>query len=158
MPKGIYKRKPLTKTHRENISIAKQGFHPVTEFKKGHHPKTEFQKGSKHPFWKEGRRKDGDGYILILKPEHPFCDNLGYVREYRLVVEQQIGRYLKPEERVHHMGIKYSLKTIENRQDNRPENLMAFTSISAHRRFHGNPNNVKLEEIIFDGRKLKEEK
>jgi len=32
---------------------------------------------------------------------------------------------------------------------------MAFINKSAHIRFHGNPNNVKPEEIIFDGRLLK---
>lgn len=29
-----------------------------------------------------------------------------------------------------------------------------FINTSAHIRFHKNPNNVKLKEIIFDGRKL----
>lgn len=110
--------------------------------------------GKESPHWKNGKAKGSQGYMLILKPEHPFCKRDGYVREHRLVVEQQIGRYLLPKERSHHIGIKYLISSIKNKQDNRPENLMAFTNESAHQRFHNNPNNVKSEEIIFDGRKL----
>lgn len=51
-----------------------------------------------------------------------------------------------PTEKVHHLD--------EIRNNNNPKNLMAFVSNSAHIRFHKNPNNVKPEEIIFDGRKL----
>ena len=62
------------------------------------------------------------------------------------MVEKYLGRYLDSKWIVHHIN--------NIRDDNRIENLMCFISISAHRRFHGNPNNVKPEEIIFDGRKL----
>ena len=103
--------------------------------------------GENHPCWKDGRHHRVDGYILIHKPEHPFANHYGYVREHRLVVEAQIGRYLKPTEECHHIN--------ETRDDNRPQNLMAFVNHSAHIRFHKNPDNVKPEEIIFDGRKLK---
>ena len=66
--------------------------------------------------------------------------------EHRLVVERHLGRSLtKKVEVVHHLGEK---------DDNRPQMLMAFTSNSAHLRFHHNPKNVKPKEIIFDGRKL----
>ena len=54
--------------------------------------------------------------------------------------------YLKKEEVVHHIN------RIKN--DDRIKNLMVFTSTSAHIRFHCNPNNVELKEIVFDGRKL----
>ena len=180
MPTGIFKRKPLTKEHKENIRKSlkgnthgfKKGHHPANEFKKGHitsiairkkisialkgyHPVTEFKKGHTHGVkkgqtgknslrWKDGRTINR-GYILIYKPNHPFaCGN--YVREHRLIIEQQIGRYLKPRETCHHLN--------EIKNDNRPENLMAFISKSVHLRFHKNPANVKSNEIIFDGRKL----
>ena len=135
-----------------------------TEFKKGEHrsPKTEFKKGIKHTekwkenmrgktgeksiSWKGGKRITKSGYVYIYKPKHPFTTTNKTVFEHRLIVEKQIGRYLLPEETTHHLN--------EIRDDNRPENLMAFTSKSAHIRFHKNPDNVKSSEIIFDGRKL----
>jgi hypothetical protein len=38
----------------------------------------------------------------IWAPGHPYCYSDGTVLEYRLEVEKAIGRYLKPEEVVHH--------------------------------------------------------
>jgi uncharacterized protein (DUF1330 family) len=97
--------------------------------------------GEKHSCWKGGKTINR-GYISIFQPNHPFNHN-HYVRKHRLVVEQQIGRYLQRGEVVHHLGKK---------TDNRPKMLIAFINNSAHKRFHNNPNNVKPEEIIFDGR------
>lgn len=164
--KGFHPANEFKKGHipsiatRKKISIAVKNNLPSTTFKKGIHPTTEFKKGqltgNKHFNWKGGKIKDKNGYILILKPNHPFCDSHNYIREQRLVVEKRIGRYLKPEEVVHHIGIKYPIGSIKNKQDNRPENLIAFSGHSAHLRFHSNPDNVEPKEIIFDGRKLKE--
>ena len=95
--------------------------------------------------YKGGKRNNSQGYIIILKPNHPFCNSQGYVREHRFVIEKQIGRYLKPQETPHHLGEK---------DDNRPKMLMAFSSQSAHLRFHKDPDSVKPSEIIFDGRHL----
>lgn len=67
---------------------------------------------------------DGDGYILIYKPDHPYCNSTGYVREHRLVMEEYLGRYLTPEEVVHHIN--------KNKQDNKIENLMLFSTHSKH--------------------------
>ena len=158
MPSGIYDRiksKP-------NTGQFKKGQHPSpsTEFKKGHHSSNGFKKGNiawnkgikrpefsgkNHPNWKDGKWRN-KGYVYILKQNHPFCNINGYILEHRFVIEQQIGRYLLTSEKCHHIN---SIK-----DDNRPQNLMAFINNSAHRRFHINPITVKPEEIIFDGRKL----
>ncbi len=102
--------------------------HPNQGFKKGNKirntGRTRFKKGipknvgKDNPKLRGGRHKDDGGYIQILKPEHPFCNVKGYVREHRLVMEKVLGRYLKKTEGVHHKnGI---------RDDNRPENLILF--------------------------------
>lgn len=155
----------------------KKGIHlsPSTEFKEGHKawndgtkgickpnktsftkdnlPPTVFKKGRKapkgkdHPNWKGGEYISFQGYVMILVPEHPFPDHPnGYVKRCRLIIEEYLGYYLIHKEPIHHYN------KIKN--DDRLENLMVFINNSAHRRFHGNPNNVKPSEIIFDGRNL----
>ncbi len=119
--------------------------------------------GSKNTHWRGGKIISKEGYIYIYKPDHPFCNNKKYVREHRLVVEKHLGRYLKPEEEVHHKGIKYPLGSIENKQDNRLENLIVFVNNSAHRRFEGkgkfkSKKKILSSDIIFDGSKLKKRK
>jgi len=90
-------------------------------FKKG-------QRGNKAGHWKNGKIKDNQGYVHIFQPFHPFATKTGYVRRSHLVMEKKIGRFLKPEEIVHHInGI---------RNDDRPENLKLFKNASAHHRFH----------------------
>lgn len=76
------------------------------------------------PAWKGGR-SISRGYVRILIPEHPNAQN-GYVLEHRLVMEKMIGRYLLPNEVVHHInGVK---------DDNRPENLQLFSENKEHLR------------------------
>lgn len=99
--------------------------------------------GEKAANWKGGKIKHGNGYWMIYSPKHPFCNSKGYVFEHRLVVEKIIGRYLKPQENVHHINRK--------KTDNLPQNLIAFSSNTAHKRFEAG-RSVKTEEIIFDGR------
>ena len=83
-------------------------------------------RGEKHPFWKGGI-KHQDGYILIKNPAHPHSYSNGYIPEHRLVVETSLGRYLKPDEHVHHIN--------GNRSDNRIENLVVLTKLE-HSRAH----------------------
>ena len=88
--------------------------------------------GKDSPSWKGGRtvrRAREKEYILIKNRNHPLANGIGYVYEHRLVMEKMIGRYLRPEERVHHINNKPS--------DNRPENLKLFNNNSEHRKFHG---------------------
>lgn len=67
--------------------------------------------------WKGGTRRSPHGYVMRLAPDHPSIAGTArrYVLEHRLVMEQMLGRFLEPNEHVHHKnGI---------RDDNRPENL-----------------------------------
>ena len=134
LPSGFKKTKRGTIEWKEKISLACKG----KNWGRDH-------SGKKNGAWKGGKTKTLQGYILIKKPKHPCVDSQGYIREHRFVVEKQIGRYLLPAEVVHHLGKK---------DDNRPQNLMGFINDIIHRRFHKNPNSVKPNETIFDGRKL----
>lgn len=95
------------------------------------HKRGKFGKQSCH--WKGGRSIHSAGYVLIRSPEHPYKAN-GYVFEHRLVMERHIGRYLNPEEVVHHInGI---------RDDNRIENLVLTTNRNHphyHRKYKNRP-------------------
>lgn len=82
--------------------------------------------GKSNPNWKGGKvfRK---GYIYIYSPKHPFKTKENYVTEHRLVMEKQIGRYLKISEVIHHIN---GIKT-----DNRIENLIILTK-AKHNKIH----------------------
>lgn len=88
-------------------------------------------KGCNSNYWKGGRTTKGRGYIALkLYPDDFFysmTDAKGYVPEHRLVVAKTLGRCLHRWEIVHHKGTKYPKDSIENRQDNRFENLQLVT-------------------------------
>lgn len=88
----------------------------------------EYQKRENHPQWNGGRKITTDGSIAILNHSHPHTTQDGYVLEHRLVMEKIIGRFLKPEEVVHHIN--------KNRQDNHPENLILFKNNGEHCKHH----------------------
>lgn len=81
--------------------------------------------GERHTNWKGGRKKV-DRYWYIYLPKHPFATKQGYVLEHRLVMEQELQRFLKPSEVVHHKN--------GNPEDNRPANLEVFQTNAEHLR------------------------
>ncbi len=84
--------------------------------------------GEKNPKWRGGRRIDSDGYVQIYTPDHPNRTVRNEVPEHRLIIEKHLGRYLKPEEVMHHKnGIK---------DDNRIENLELHDSNGSHAKLH----------------------
>jgi hypothetical protein len=79
--------------------------------------------GARNNHWKGGRSSI-NGYALIQQPDHPHANRHGYVLEHRLVMEKMIGRFLEPQEVVHHRN--------KNKQDNSPANLQLFSENSEH--------------------------
>lgn len=84
--------------------------------------------GNKNGNWKGGKNKRDYGYIEIWMPTHPYANHDGYVLEHRLVMENKLGRYLKPKEVVHHID--------ENTSNNDVDNLMLFKNAGYHINHH----------------------
>jgi IS30 family transposase len=74
-----------------------------------------------------GHKKLHDGYVAVYFPDHPHSTKEGYVMEHDLVMSALIGRWLHPDECVHHIN--------EVKTDNRKENLQLMTN-SEHMRYH----------------------
>lgn len=90
--------------------------------------------------WRGGRSLASNGYVLVrVGIGHHLADVRGYAYEHRLVAEQKTGRWLLPNEHVHHID--------GNKQNNKPDNLEVLTS-SQHRFQH---------RLKSSGRKLPDE-
>jgi hypothetical protein len=72
------------------------------------------------PRWNGGRKVRKDGYVFVVAPsDHPHpsyvkASGLKYVLEHRRVMEVHIGRYLHPEEVVHHRDGDKTHNAIDN--------------------------------------------
>ena len=84
----------------------------MSEAKRGRRERSDYEFGGHE-------KKRGDGYIKVYVPDHPNSTADGYVMKHILTVEKSIGRYLLPDECVHHKN--------RVRDDNRLENLMLMT-------------------------------
>lgn len=73
------------------------------------------------------KKQRKDGYIAVYFPDHPKSTKDGYIMEHILVMECNIGRWIKENEVVHHKN--------HIRNDNRIENLELMT-FSEHARLH----------------------
>jgi hypothetical protein len=88
------------------------------------------KRGALAPRWTGGRKVRKDGYVLVAAPaDHPYPSytkpsGAKYILEHRAVMEAALGRYLRPEEVVHHID--------GNPSNNRLDNLRLFASQSDH--------------------------
>jgi hypothetical protein len=87
----------------------------------------EWPKADEHPNWNGGTHMV-NGYLKVYGPGHPSSDSRGYVLQHRYVMEQHLGRTLKPDEVVHHIN--------GNKLDNRIENLELLANQEAHMQLH----------------------
>ena len=78
-----------------------------------------------------------DGYIGIwreaVEPEYQvMATQQGYILEHRLIMARLQGRPLESWEVVHHKGTKYPLGSLEDKGDNREDNLELLPSQADH--------------------------
>jgi hypothetical protein len=85
-----------------------------------------------------------NGYLMVRAPDHPHADSKGYVRVHRLVMEKKLGRFLTPEEVIHHKN--------GEKQDNRPANLELVGSRAEHAKHHA--ENGDTGWALFHARKI----
>jgi len=92
--------------------------------------------------WQGGQYLDGRGYVVCYAPQHPRAIRKTYVFEHILVAERTLGRYLMPNEVVHHInGIM---------NDNRPENLWVYDR-SVHMKVHQRMMSQLVMELYRKG-------
>lgn len=72
------------------------------------------------------------GYVYIHLPSHPRADKSGYILEHTIMMERELGRFLLPNENVHHKnGV---------RDDNRPKNLELWITMQ--------PTGIRAEDAV----------
>lgn len=82
-------------------------------------------------------------YEYIIDKSHPRANSDGAVYVHMIAAEQKLGRYLLPEETVHHRDL--------NKLNNDPSNLMIFASNGDHSRFHMYNCNEEMLELNSNG-------
>lgn len=131
MPSGIYVRTEKWRKSKSKLMSKIMKGNTIRRGKKM--PKSALVKlsiintGSGNSNWRGGIKIDKDGYILRWVKNHPYSSR-NYVREHRLIMENKLGRYLRPEEVIHH---KNNIKS-----DNRIRNLKLFKNNSEHTIHH----------------------
>jgi transposase-like protein len=73
------------------------------------------------------RYRHPDGHVMIQSRDHPRASAKGYVPEHHVVMEERLGRFLVPGEKVRHLN--------GERSDNRPENLELVPAQTLAERF-----------------------
>lgn len=96
-----------------------------------------------HPNWSGGTHMQ-NGYLKVLMPGHPSADSRGYVLEHRKVMEEHLGRALKPDEIVHHINY--------DKLDNRIENLQLMENQQEHMQLHNTVRSLKAKIASKDAR------
>lgn len=79
-------------------------------------------------------------YKKIYVPSHPNAMKCGCVYEHRLIMEDLLGRYLTPEEQVHHRD--------ENPSNNDPDNLFLCPTQKDHSLEHAYDDDFMIELLI----------
>ena len=92
--------------------------------------------------WRHGTKSIINGYVVVKEHDHPGADDNGYVYEHRLIVERNIGRYLRPGECVHHIN--------HTKTDNRISNLVLVPSNAEHQRIHALEHAANGEPLPFN--------
>lgn len=82
-------------------------------------------------------------YEYVINKKHPRANEDGQVYTHIIVAEEKLGRYLFPEETVHHKDL--------NKLNNAPDNLMIFATKSDHSRFHMNNCNENMLVVNSNG-------
>lgn len=103
-------------------------------------------RGSNSSRW-GGGKKMNRGYVEIFKPDHHRADVKGYVREHILVWEMAQRKPVPNGWVIHHYnGIK---------DDNRPENLFAFSNSEHSRKELGDEYKKRIRQLELEVAQLK---
>lgn len=78
-------------------------------------------------------------YLCEFAPSNPRATKEGYVYTHVLVAEKNLGRFLKPEEVVHHID--------EDKYNNSPNNIIVFKTNADHVAFHGGRDAVQDGDV-----------
>lgn len=137
------KLKPFTEEHKRRIGLANKGKkrseEDIERNRRTHlgkklseetkrKMKLSALRGKESNLWKGGKYKSAQGYLYILKPNHPYSTKMGYVLESRLIMEKNLNRYLKLKEIIHHID--------GNIDNNNIKNLMLFENQREHMEYH----------------------
>lgn len=138
-------------TRRKQSEIAqRQGRRPSSEASaKGRRNRP--QGGPAHWSWKTGKSYS-NGYRVCIAPNHPRVrgKKTNYVYEHILVAEEKIGRYLLPDEVVHHID--------GDKTNNDPGNLLVCANQAEHMLVHAQQELQNAYEAGFvDGLAAKDD-